>query len=79
VVRLYRFSSKSREMWLAIVFGFISLFLFIFGLMKLRMVWIHSRKKVEWGQLALTTALLVFSAAGFFRVFVELSVCTCGG
>jgi hypothetical protein len=62
-------------MLLALLFASIAFFLFVFGVMKLRMVWAQSRTKVDFGQLALVSVLLVASAGGFIRAIMELSIC----
>ena len=66
-------------MYQAIVFGILSLFLFIYGLMMLRKVWLESKvRPVDLKRLLLVVTVLVCSGGGFFRVFTELSICTCG-
>jgi uncharacterized membrane protein len=67
-------------MLLAVVFAIIALFLFSYGLMILRNEWVESRvRPVDIKRLALVSVVIVLSATGFFRAFVETSVCTCGG
>lgn len=63
----------------AIVFAIIALFLFVYGLMMLRKEWVESRARpVDFKRLLLVSVVVVCSLGGFFRAFVEASVCTCG-
>lgn len=67
-------------MYLAYVFSIIALFCLFYGLIMARKVWLESKDyPVDFKRLLLVVLVLVFSAGGFYRALIELSVCTCGG